>query len=122
MTKSLKKYILILIGSLSLVAGIVGILIPVLPTTPFLLLASFCFIRSSKRLHDWLIGNKLFGEYINHYLKYRAVKRNTKIAAFIFLWISLTLSIVFVHNLYIDLLLVLVGLAVSTHILLLKSI
>ena len=122
MTTSLKKYILILIGSVSLAAGIVGILIPVLPTTPFLLLSSFCFIRSSKRLHDWLIGNKLFGEYINNYLKYRAVKRNTKIAAFILLWISLTISIVLVHNLHIDLLLVFVGLAVSIHILLLKNI
>lgn len=122
MTTSLKKYILILIGSVSLAAGIVGILIPVLPTTPFLLLSSLCFIRSSKRLHDWLIGSKLFGEYINNYLKYRAVKHNTKIAALIFLWGSLTISILLVPNMYIDLLLVFIGLAVSIHILLLKNI
>jgi Uncharacterized protein conserved in bacteria len=117
MNQSVKKYLLILAGSLSLAAGIVGIVVPVLPTTPFLLLSSFCFLRSSQRLHDWLTGNKLFGEYIQNYLKYRAVKRRTKIISLIFLWGSLTLSIVLVHNLYIDLLLVFVGLAVSTHIL-----
>ena len=122
MGKTLKKYILLLVGLVCLAAGIAGILVPVLPTTPFLLLASFCFIRSSKRLHDWLIGNKVFGEYIDHYIKHRAVKRSTKIAALIFLWASLTLSIVLVQPLYIDLLLVLVGLAVSIHILLLKNI
>ena len=56
-----KKYALIALGSLSLALGFVGIVFPVLPTTPFLLIALYCYLRSSKRLYVWLIHHKLFG-------------------------------------------------------------
>lgn len=57
--KSLKKYLLIIMGTISLILGTVGIFIPILPTTPFLLLASYCYIRSSKKLYNWLINHKV---------------------------------------------------------------
>ncbi len=117
----LKKYLLVAFGSISLFLGIIGIFIPVLPTTPFLLLTSFCYVRSSKRLHDWLINHKIFGRYIYNYITYRAVKKSTKIAAIIFLWISLSVSMLIVGSLHLTVFLCLVGIGVSIHLLKLKT-
>jgi uncharacterized membrane protein YbaN (DUF454 family) len=119
--KSIKKYFLIFIGSLSLAFGIVGIFIPVLPTTPFLLLSSFCFIHSSKRLYNWLINHKIFGEYIYNYMTYRAVKRSTKIGALLFLWLSLMISMLVVSSLHLRIFLFAVGIGVSIHLYTLKT-
>jgi uncharacterized membrane protein YbaN (DUF454 family) len=121
MERSAKKYLLILAGSISLVLGIIGIVVPVLPTTPFLLLASFCYLRSSKRLYDWLLKNRVFGPYIYNYLKYRAIKRSVKVVTLILLWLTLTVSIVLVSNVYLRIFLVAVGIGVSIHVLSLKT-
>lgn len=120
-TKSIKKYLLISIGSISLGLGIFGIVIPVLPTTPFLLLSSICFIRSSERLYNWLISHRIFGSYIYNYMTYRAVKKSAKIGALIFLWLSLITSILLVWNLHVTILLLAVGIGVSIHLLSLKT-
>lgn len=120
--QSVKKLLLIIAGTLSLVLGMVGLLLPVLPTTPFLILAAFCYLRSSKRMHSWLVNHKVFGTYIYNYVTYRAVAKRTKIIALIFLWSSLILSILIVDNLLVRLVLMVVGLAVSIHIGSLKTI
>lgn len=119
--KSAIKFMLIFIGTVSFGLGIIGVFVPVLPTTPFLLLSSFCFIRSSKRMHTWLINNKIFGEYIYNYMTYRAVRKSVKIKALIFLWVSLLISIFTISNLYLDILLLLIGISVSAHIISLKT-
>lgn len=119
--KGTKKFMLILIGTISLIFGIVGILMPLLPTTPFLLLSSFCYLRSSKRLYNWLINHRILGNYIYNYLTYRAIKKSAKIGAIIFLWISLGLSIFIVESLYLKILLFAIGIGVSIHLLSLKS-
>jgi uncharacterized membrane protein YbaN (DUF454 family) len=119
--KSIKKYVLIFIGSLSLAFGIVGIFIPVLPTTPFLMLSSLCYIHSSKRLYNWLINHKIFGEYIYNYMTYRAVKRSTKIGALLFLWLSLMISMLVVSSLHLRIFLFAVGIGVSIHLYTLKT-
>lgn len=118
---SIKKYLLILLGSLSLALGVIGVFIPVLPTTPFLLLASFCYVRSSKKLYNWLINHRIFGSYIYCYLEYRAVPRKTKIGALIFLWSTLILSAALVPSLHVRIFLLLVGIAVTTHLVILKT-
>jgi Uncharacterized protein conserved in bacteria len=118
----IKKYALIVLGSLSLGIGFVGIAFPVLPTTPFLLIALYCYLRSSKRLYDGLIHHKLFGTYLYNYITYRAVPRRTKIAALVMLWAGLLTSIILVDLLYIRLILLGVGIAVSIHLLMLKTI
>lgn len=115
------KYLFIFLGLVSLALGIIGLVMPVLPTTPFLLLASFLFYRSSKRLHDWLLRNKVLGEYIRNYQTYHAIKRNTKIMSIIFLWCTLSISFSLVDNLYIRILLVVIGLVGTTHILSIKT-
>ncbi len=109
------------LGFVSLALGIVGIVLPVLPTTPFLLLASFLFYKGSKRMHDWLENNRFFGGYIRNYRKYHAIKRSTKIISIVLLWATLALSFVLVDNLYIRIGLVAVGAAVTTHLLLIKT-
>lgn len=94
---------------------------PVLPTTPLLLLASFCYIRSSNRMYNWLINHKILGAYIHNYVTHRAVKRSIKIGALIFLWLTLAISILIISNLHIRLFLFIVGVGVSIHLLTLKT-
>jgi len=117
----IKKYLLIFAGSISLVLGFIGVFLPVLPTTPFLLLSSFCFIRSSKPLYNWLINHKIFGAYIYNYITYRAVKKSAKIGAIIFLWTTLSISIFIVSSLHLRIFLVAVGVFVSIHLFTLKT-
>lgn len=119
---SFKKYLLIALGSISLGLGAVGVAVPVLPTTPFLLIALFFYLRSSRRLYDWLIHHRLFGTYLYNYVTYRAVPRQTKIGALIFLWAGLVTSIILVDALFVRLILLAVGIVVSIHILSLKTI
>lgn len=118
--KTLTKYLLIFLGTLSLTVGIVGIFIPVLPTTPFLLLTSYLYMRSSRRLYEWLIHHRVFGAYIYNYITYRAVTKRTKISALIFLWLMLLTSILFMSNLHIRICLIAVGIGVSIHLFTLK--
>lgn len=118
----LKNIVLIIAGSASVGIGAVGLVVPVLPTTPFLLLACFCYLRSSQRLHDWLLGHRVFGKYIYNYITYKAMTRKTKISSLVFLWTGLSLSIYLVPNLHVRLLLLAVGVGVTAHLLLLKTI
>lgn len=101
--------------------GLVGVFVPVLPTTPFLLLASYCFVRSSEKLNDWLINHRIFGAYIGSYMKYRAVRKDMKIRAVLFLWGSLTLSVLLVRNVHVAVFLLLVGIGVTSYIVSLKT-
>jgi len=116
-----KKYLLIAAGLVSLGLGVIGIFLPLLPTTPFLLLSAFCFIRSSQRLYLWLVNHRIFGAYIHDYLKYRAVPRKTKIFALALLWGTISLSIFLIPGLIVRIILAAVALGVSLHILSLKT-
>ncbi len=118
--ENIKKYVLIIIGTVSLILGIVGAFVPVLPTTPLILLASFCYFRSSKRLYEWLTNHKVFGKYIRDYVIYKAVKKSAKITAITLLWFSLGLTIYLMHNIYIKFLLFVIGSAVTIHLIRLK--
>ena len=118
----MKKYIYIILGSLMLALGAVGIILPVLPTTPFLLVAGFFYLRSSKRLYEWLLRHRILGPYIVSYLKYKAIPRKTKISALVLLWSSLIVSMVVLASLKAGLFLAAVGVAVSVHLLSLRTI
>lgn len=117
----LKKYIYFFMGSVALFLGIIGIFIPVLPTTPFLLLASFCYLQSSKRMYNWLINHKIFGEYIYCYLTYKAISRKTKIGAIIFLWTTLIISMFLIPSTHIRMFLAFIGIGVTVHLMMLKT-
>ncbi|MFC2969981.1 YbaN family protein [Acidimangrovimonas pyrenivorans] len=81
-------------GGLALALGAIGIFLPLLPTVPFLLLAAFCFARSSERLHDWLLGHPLFGPPIENWRQSGAISRRAKWAASLSIAAAFTLSLV----------------------------
>ena len=112
------KKLLVLLGFVSLFLGIIGIVIPLLPTTPFLLLSAACFIQGSDRLYQWLMNNRIFGSYIRNYAEYKAIPLKTKILAISFLWITILYSSIFIlESVYIRILLVAIAVAVTIHIL-----
>jgi uncharacterized membrane protein YbaN (DUF454 family) len=111
------RYLLTVAGLLSLGLGILGVFLPLLPTTPFILLAAACFYRSSPRLHAWLLGNPYFGKHIVAYRVHRAVYRKTKIMALVTLWVTVLTSVFFVLSItWLKFALVLVAAMVSFHI------
>jgi len=123
MKGKLIRYILIAAGSVSLALGIVGIFVPVLPTTPFLLLAAACYLRSSRRFYNWLVNNRLFGTYIRNYLEGRGMLLIVKIYTIAFLWIAIGISIFLVsQDTVVDIILAVVAVGVTIHITLLKTI
>jgi len=82
----LRKWLLVTIGVIAVALGVLGVFVPLLPTTPFLLLAAACFVRSSQRLYNWLIHHKWFGDYIRHYREHRAITLKAKIVTLVVLW------------------------------------
>jgi uncharacterized membrane protein YbaN (DUF454 family) len=117
----LKRTLLITIGVLSLALGIVGVFLPLLPTTPFLLLSAACFLKSSPALYAWLVGHRWFGRDLENYLKHKAVSRRSKIVTIVFLWVTMSISVSAVSLTWVRLLLFVVALAVTIHLLLLKT-
>ncbi|MFD1850813.1 YbaN family protein [Oceanobacillus bengalensis] len=93
---SIKKLFLIIVGSLSLGLGVLGIFLPLLPTTPLLLLSAACYIRSSDRLYQWLITNKRFGAYILNYREGNGIPLKAKVIGVCTLWISMLFTVIFV--------------------------
>jgi len=82
-------------GTVSSGIGVVGIFVPLLPTTPFLLLAVFLYARSSERLHTRLLGNRWIGGYLRRYVERRSMTRRHKVLTLALLWMTLVLSAVF---------------------------
>lgn len=116
------QWLLIAAGTFFLGLGLVGIFIPVLPTTPFLLLAAACFARSSKRFYKWLLKNKWFGSYIKNYREGRGIPMNVKLVTISVLWITILISVFLViQDLWLELLLLLIASAVTIHILTIKT-
>ncbi|MFC1962253.1 YbaN family protein [Chloroflexota bacterium] len=117
-----KRRLLIIAGTLLTAIGILGIFVPILPTTPFLLLAAICYARSSQRFYHWLLNNRLFGAYISNYLQGKGMPIRMKIFTLILLWATITISIIFaVHNLVVELILLSVGIGITLHIFLIKT-
>lgn len=109
---------MIVAGSISLGLGTLGIIVPVLPTTPFLLLAVACFMRSSERLLNWLLNNRWFGKYIRNYQEGKGIPKKTKIVALSFLWITIIYSTCFIVEeiLIAQVALLLVAVGVTIHL------
>ncbi len=80
------KFLLAILGCAALALGVVGIFVPILPTTPFLLLAAALWLRSSERLHGWLLNHRYMGDYIRNISENRAMPLHTKIVTLVLLW------------------------------------
>ncbi len=117
----LKRILLLVLGSISVGLGSLGIFLPLLPATPFLLLAAYCYLRSSRRLYTRLMQHRILGPYLYHYLEHKAVPLQTKIGAILLLWASLGLTMALVGRWYIQVSLTGIGLAVTIHLLSLRT-
>ncbi len=113
----MRKAFFIIAGITSVGLATAGIFLPLLPTTPFLLLAAACFLRSSERLYRWLVNHRWFGRYITNYREKRAIPLSAKIGTLLLLWITLAYTgfAVFTST-AIRLLLLLVGVGVTIHL------
>lgn len=112
------KLVLLTVGWISLGLGTIGLFLPVLPTTPFVLLAAACFLRSSERLHGWLVEHPTFGTHIADYLAGHGLTRRTKMVAIGTLWASVALStIVFVPHALADAIIIVIAAAVTVYLL-----
>ena len=83
------KYLFAFLGSLSLALGVVGIFLPVLPTTPFLLLSAALYLRSSMKLYDWLMSHRYFGSYIRNFKENKAIPLRVKVVSVTMVWATL---------------------------------
>ena len=117
-----KKQLYILLGFMCVALGMLGVFLPLLPTTPFLLLAMWFFIRSSKRYLKWMLKNKYLSPYIYGYLSNRGMPVKVKMRTIIILWVTILISALFVvTNIYIRILLLIIATFVTIHILSIKS-
>jgi len=122
MRTTAKRRLLIGAGTLCTGLGIIGIFIPILPTTPFLLLAAACYMRSSERSYQWLINNRIFGAYLRNYTEGRGMPLRTKIFTILLLWLTIGLSITFgVQNIVIRIVLICIAIGVTVYIGLIKK-
>lgn len=116
------RYLMVLGGIVSVVLGTIGIFVPILPTTPFLLLAAYLFFRSSQGLYRWLLTHRVLGFYIKNYIEYRAIDLKVKVFTLIILWGSIIYSIyVATGTLWLQVLLVAIAIGVTVHIVKLRS-
>ena len=118
----MKKIIFRILGFTSLTLGIIGIVVPILPTTPFLLLSSYLFLNSSEKLYTWLRNNKILGQYIKDFQEEKSIPLKVKISSISLLWITISTSaIFFIHFLWLRLLLFAIAIGVTIHILSYKT-
>ncbi len=113
------KPLFLTVGLISLALGAVGIFLPILPTTPFLLLAAFCFARSSQRLHQYLVNHRIFGEYISNYYNQAMTPRH-KARTLVLLWFGIIMSCILIGATIPWIILPIIATLVSLHIIRLK--
>ncbi len=116
MLTPLKRITLIICGVISLITGTIGAFVPLLPTVPLVLLAGFCFARSSERLHTWLINNRHFGAIIRNFEAGKGIPRKVKVRAIVTVWLSMGISCWIVDRLILCIMLACIGAAVSIYI------
>lgn len=113
------RIFLIILGSVSLALGLLGVFLPVLPTTPFLLLSAAVWVKASPCLYEWLLNHKLFGEYIRNFREHKAIPLHAKIISVVLLWATMSYCIFVIASdkLWLQIVLVTLATAVTWHIL-----
>lgn len=116
------KLLLIIAGTIFVGLGVIGIFLPVIPATPFLLLAAACYARSSRRFYCWLLNNRWFGVYIKNYRQKKGMSLKMKIITVALLWLTILISVIFaVQSLALRIVLIIIAIGVSVHLLSLKT-
>jgi hypothetical protein len=121
-SRKLKRRFFIIAGTIAVGIGVVGIIVPVLPTTPFLLLAAICYMRGSQRLYNALLCDRFIGSYVRNYLEGRGMSMKMKIWTLSLLWVAIVCSAVLATDSFIiRIILAVVLTGVTIHILLIKT-
>ena len=122
MAMDIRKAILIFTGTVCVGLGVLGMFLPLMPTTVFLLMAAYCYSRSSDRFHNWLLSNRWCGSYIKNYRSKQGITLRQKATTLITLWASISLSIWLVGGgFWTTLVLAAVAVGVTVHILWIKT-
>lgn len=115
---ALMKYLLAFLGTLALLLGVIGIFLPVLPTTPFLLLSAALYLRSSRRLYCWLMSHRRLGSYIKNFQVNKSIPLRVKVVSVSMVWITLLYCAVFVAvQWWMSVIFIAIAIGVSAHIL-----
>ncbi len=118
----LLRWILIVTGTFLVGIGILGIFLPILPTTIFFILAAACYARSSEKFYVWLMHNRYFGKYIRNYKMGNGMTLTSKIFSITLLWITILVSAFYgTENFYVRIALILIAVAVTIHLLWIKT-
>lgn len=120
--KRITQPFMIALGSLCVGLGVIGIFVPVMPTTVFFLLAAFFYARSSPRFYHWLLNNRWFGAYIRNYRAGRGIPMRQKVFTLVVLWLTLGYAGIFaISNLWVRLLLAAIAVGVTIHLVTIKT-
>ena len=112
------RFLLVLSGTVSLILGVLGIFLPLLPTTPFLLLTAALYFRGSLKFYNWLMNHPLLGSYIKNFREHRAIPRRVKIGSISLLWITiLTSAWLSASHVWLQVSLIAIAIGVTLHIL-----
>jgi len=117
MLTPIKRALLVIAGVLSLIVGVIGAFVPLLPTVPLVLLAAFCFARSSERMHQWMIHHRYFGSIIENFEAGKGIPKKVKYRTIGILWVSMSISCWMVAKLWLCVMLVTIGIGVSIYLL-----
>ena len=117
-----RKALLIFTGTVCVALGVLGMFLPLVPTTVFLLMAAYCYSRSSERFHTWLLNNRLLGSYISNYKSGKGISMRQKISTITVLWASIGFSIwILSAGFWLTLLLLAIAIGVTVHLLWIKT-
>lgn len=117
----MQKTVYIALGSLCFVLGAIGIVLPLLPTTPFWLLTAYFYLKGSRRLYDRVMRLPVFGNHIRYFQQYKAIPLRGKITSVVVLWVMVLISSYIVKNIWLVILLLLIAIGVTIHILSYKT-
>lgn len=109
-------------GTMALALGLIGIALPILPTTPFLLVAAACYLKGSRRMYEWMTGNRWFGRYLRDYMEGRGIPMRTKILSLAVLWFVIGFTALFItESPILKVVLLAVAVGVTVHLAMIKT-
>jgi uncharacterized membrane protein YbaN (DUF454 family) len=116
------RWLLLAAGTIFVAIGILGMFLPLLPTTVFFLLAAYCYARSSEKFYHWLHHNRFFGKYLRNYRQGKGMTIGSKVTTLLILWLAISYSAFFaLSQLYVRILLFMIAIGVTWHILTVKT-
>ena len=118
----IRKALLIFAGTLCVGLGVLGMFLPLMPTTVFLLMAAYCYSKSSEKFHTWLLSNRLFGKYISNYKSGKGISLRQKLSTIVTLWLSIGFSMWMLSGrFWLSLLMIAIAVGVTIHLLMIKT-